>query len=79
MSAMIKLFLLPFAILQFAAPLFAQEKILFPVAASTKSAGFSPLWAALKQGFFAQPGLDVQLVVIDGTDKAMQTSVGGSV
>jgi ABC-type nitrate/sulfonate/bicarbonate transport system substrate-binding protein len=60
-------------------PCFAQEKILFPVSASTKSAGYSPLWVALKQGFFSQQGLEVQLVVIRGSDKAIQALVGGSV
>ena len=47
--------------------LFAQEKIWFPVAASTKAPGYTPLRTALKQGFFAQQGLDVQLLVIGGS------------
>jgi ABC-type nitrate/sulfonate/bicarbonate transport system substrate-binding protein len=68
-----------FIALILASPAFAQEKLLFPVSASTKSAGYSPLWAALKQGFFNQQGLDVQLVVIRGSDKAIQALVGGSV
>jgi ABC-type nitrate/sulfonate/bicarbonate transport system substrate-binding protein len=59
--------------------LFAQEKVWFPVAASTKAPGYTPLWTALKQGFFAQQGLDIQLVVIRGSDKAMQALAGGSV
>lgn len=57
----------------------AQEKIAFPVAASTKTAGYSPLWAGVKQGFFAQQGLDVQPVVIRGSDRSIQALVGGSV
>ena len=57
----------------------AQEKINFPVAASTKTAGYSPLWAGVKQGFFAQQGLDVQPVVIRGSDRSIQALVGGSV
>src|SRR5918992_5075820 len=60
-------------------PAFAQEKITFPVAASTKTAGYTPLWAALRQGFFAQQGLDVQPIVIRGSDRAIQALVGGSV
>ena len=60
-------------------PLVAQEKITFPVAASTKTAGYSPLWAGVKQGFFAQQGLDVQPVVIRGSDRSIQALVGGSV
>jgi ABC-type nitrate/sulfonate/bicarbonate transport system substrate-binding protein len=61
------------------APLFAQEKILFPVSASTKAPGYTPLWAAAKQGFFSQQGIEAQLVVIRGSDKAVQALVGGSV
>ena len=61
------------------APSVAQEKITFPVAASTQTAGYSPLWAGVKQGFFAQQGLDVQPVVIRGSDRSIQALVGGSV
>jgi ABC-type nitrate/sulfonate/bicarbonate transport system substrate-binding protein len=50
----------------------AQERVVFPVAASTKTTGYTPLWAALKQGFFAQQGLDVQPIVIRGSDRAIQ-------
>ncbi|HVO92099.1 MAG TPA: ABC transporter substrate-binding protein [Terriglobales bacterium] len=60
-------------------PVCAQEKIAFPVAASTKTAGYSPLWAGVKQGFFAQEGLNVQPVVIRGSDRSIQALVGGSV
>jgi ABC-type nitrate/sulfonate/bicarbonate transport system substrate-binding protein len=60
-------------------PAFAQEKVTFPVAASTKTAGYSPLWAGVKQGFFAQQGLDVQPIVIRGSDRSIQALVGGSV
>ena len=60
-------------------PALAQEKMTFPVAASTKTAGYTPLWAALRQGFFAQQGLDVQPIVIRGSDRAIQALVGGSV
>jgi ABC-type nitrate/sulfonate/bicarbonate transport system substrate-binding protein len=51
--------LLLLAAIFIASPLSAQEKVIFPVAASTKTTGYTPLWAALKQGFFAQQGLDV--------------------
>jgi ABC-type nitrate/sulfonate/bicarbonate transport system substrate-binding protein len=50
----------------------AQERVVFPAAASTKTTGYTPLWAALKQGFFAQQGLDVQPIVIRGSDRAIQ-------
>lgn len=62
-----------------AASLLAQERFTFPVGASTKTAGFMPLWAGAKQGFFAQQGLDVQPVVIRGSDRAIQALIGGSV
>lgn len=57
----------------------AQEKILFPVSASTKAAGYTPLWLAAKHGFFAQQGIEPQLVIIRGSDKAVQALAGGSV
>jgi ABC-type nitrate/sulfonate/bicarbonate transport system substrate-binding protein len=57
----------------------AQERIFFPVGASTKTAGYTPLWAGVKQGFFEQQGLNVQPVVIRGSDRAIQALVGGSV
>ena len=59
--------------------LHGQERIPFPVGASTKTAGYTPLWAGVKQGFFAQQGLDVQPVVIRGSDRVIQALVGGSV
>lgn len=62
-----------------AASLPAQERVSFPVGASTKTAGYAPLWAGVKQGFFAQQGLEVQPVVIRGSDRAIQALVGGSV
>jgi ABC-type nitrate/sulfonate/bicarbonate transport system substrate-binding protein len=79
MSAVMKSVLAPVFVLFWLFPLSAQEKITFPVAASTKTAGYSPLWAGLKQGFFAQQGLEVQPVVIRGSDRSIQALVGGSV
>lgn len=57
----------------------AQEKIKFPVSASSKTLGYSPLWVALRQGFFDRQGLDVQLVLVSGADKSTLALVGGSV
>ena len=57
----------------------AQEKIKFPVSASSKTLGYSPLWVALKQAFFDRQGLDVQLVLVSGADKSTLALVGGSV
>ncbi|MBM4260852.1 MAG: ABC transporter substrate-binding protein [Deltaproteobacteria bacterium] len=63
----------------FCTPLHAQEKIKFPMAVSSKTLGYGPLWIASKQGFFDRQGLDVQLVVVRGSDKSVQALVGGSV
>ena len=57
----------------------AQEKIKFPVSASSKTLGYSPLWVASKQGFFDRQGLDAQLVLVAGADKSTMSLVGGSV
>lgn len=56
----------------------AQEKIKFPVGASSKTLGYSPLWVAWKQGFFDQQGLDGQVILLRGTPQAIQALVGGS-
>ncbi len=60
-------------------PVGAQEKIKFPVSASSKTLGYSPLWVASKQGFFDRQGLDVQVVLVSGADKSALALVGGSV
>lgn len=78
MTALTK-FLLVFVLVCSASPTMGQEKITFPVAASTKTAGYSPLWAGVRQGFFAQQGLDVQPIVIRGSDRSIQALIGGSV
>jgi len=57
----------------------AQEKIKFPVSASSKTLGYSPLWVAQKQGFFDRQGLDVQVVLVAGADKSTMALLGGSV
>lgn len=59
--------------------LHAQEKTKFPLAVSSKTLGYGILWAAQRQGFFDRQGLEVQLVVMRGADKAVQALVGGSV
>jgi hypothetical protein len=56
-----------------------QEKVKFPVSASSKTLGYSPLWVAHRQGFFDQQGLDVQLVLVSGADKSTMALMGGSV
>src|ERR1051325_10289304 len=62
-----------------ASPASAQERIKFPVSASSKTLGYSPLWVAQKEGFFDRQGLDVQLVLVSGADRAVMALVGGSV
>jgi len=57
----------------------AQEKVKFPVSASSKTLGYSPLWVAWKQGFFQKQGLDTQVVLVSGADKSIMALVGGSV
>ena len=57
----------------------AQEKIKFPVSASSKTLGYSPLWVAQKQGFLDRQGLDVEVVLVAGADKSTMALVGGSV
>lgn len=57
----------------------ADEKVKLPVSASSKTLGYSPLWAAAKQGFFERQGLDIQPVLIQGADKSVMALVGGSV
>jgi len=57
----------------------SQEKVKFPVSASSKTLGYSPLWVAQRQGFFDRNGLDAQLVLVSGADKAMMALLAGSV
>ena len=61
-----------------ALPAKAQEKVKFPISASSKTLGYSPLWVADKKGFFDSQGLDVQLVLVSGADKSVMALVGGS-
>ena len=74
-----KIIVLLLQILLFWSAAAAQERVKFPVSASSKTLGYSPMWVALKQGFFDRNGLDVQLVLISGADKSMMALLGGSV
>ena len=67
------------AVLLLSLPCFGQEKIKFPVSASSKTLGYSPVWVAWKQGFFERQALDVQLVLMSGAEKSLMALVGGSV
>jgi ABC-type nitrate/sulfonate/bicarbonate transport system substrate-binding protein len=57
----------------------AQEKIRFPLSASSKTLGYSPLWVAQRQGFLERQGFDAQLVLVSGADKSTMALVAGSV
>ena len=56
----------------FASPCSAQEKIRFPIGASSKTFSYGPLWLAQKLGFYEREGLDVQIVVMRGTPITIQ-------
>jgi NitT/TauT family transport system substrate-binding protein len=60
-------------------PCSSQEKVKFPIGASSKTLGYGPLWVAWKQGFFDQQGLDAQVVLLRGTPPTVQALVAGSV
>ena len=60
-------------------PGWSQEKVKFPVGASSKTLGYGPLWVAWKQGFFDQQGLDAQVILLRGTPPTVQALVAGSV
>jgi len=55
-----------------ATPVPAQEKIRFPIGASSKTFSYGPLWLAQKFGYFEREGLDVQIVVMRGTPITLQ-------
>ena len=60
-------------------PCRSQEKVKFPIAASSKTLGYGPLWVAWKHGFFDQQGLDAQVIRLRGTPPSVQALVAGSV
>lgn len=53
-------------------PCYAQERIKFPIGASSKTLSYAPLWIAQKQGFFEQQGLDAQVIAIRGSPLTLQ-------
>lgn len=56
----------------------AQEKTRIVLGASSKTLGYSPLWVAVKKGFFEQQGLDVQLVLLRGVPMTVQALAANS-
>jgi len=65
-------------ILLIAFPCSAQEPVKLRASVVAKTFGFGPLWVASKEGFFKQQGLDVDIVVIRGSDVSTQALAGGS-
>src|SRR5262245_43365977 len=57
----------------------AQSKVRFPVSVASKTVGFSPIWAVTNQGFFDRQGLQVEVVLMRGAEKAALALVGESV
>src|SRR5512140_1426353 len=55
-----------------AAQVSAQERVRFPIGASSKTFSYGPLWLAQKLGYFDREGLDVQIVVMRGTPITLQ-------
>jgi ABC-type nitrate/sulfonate/bicarbonate transport system substrate-binding protein len=56
----------------------AQEPIKLRASVVAKTFGFGPLWVASRQGFFSQQKLDVEVLLIRGSDVSTQALAGGS-
>jgi len=63
----------------FAAPCAAQEKFRFPIAESSKTLSYGPLWLASKMGYFQREGLDVPIVTMRGSPLTIQALTADSV
>src|SRR6266436_8625825 len=61
-----------------ALPCGSQEPVKLRASVVAKTFGFGPLWVASKQGFFAQQKLDVEILLIRGSDVSTQALAGGS-
>ena len=59
-------------------PCWAQEPVKLRASVVAKTFGFGPLWVASKQGFFNQQKLDVEILLIRGSDVSTQALAGGS-
>ena len=57
----------------------AQEKFRFPIAESSKTLSYGPLWVASKMGFFDKEGLDVPIVTMRGSPLAIQALTADSI
>ena len=56
----------------------AQEVIKLHASVVAKTFGFGPVWVAAKQGFFNQQKLDVEVLLIRGSDVSTQALASGS-
>jgi len=56
----------------FVTPVSAQDKVRFPIGASSKTFSYGPLWVAQKMGFFEREGIEGQIVVMRGTPITLQ-------
>ncbi|HEX2241735.1 MAG TPA: ABC transporter substrate-binding protein, partial [Gammaproteobacteria bacterium] len=65
-------------ILIIAVPSRSQEPVKLRASVVAKTFGFGPLWVASQRGFFNQQKLDVDVVVIRGSDVSTQALAGGS-
>jgi NitT/TauT family transport system substrate-binding protein len=59
-------------------PCGAQESVKLRASVVAKTFGFGPLWVASKQGFFSQQKLDVEILLIRGSDVSTQALAAGS-
>jgi NitT/TauT family transport system substrate-binding protein len=59
-------------------PAYPQEAVKLRASVVAKTFGFGPLWVASQRGFFNQQKLDVDVVVIRGSDVSTQALAGGS-
>ena len=57
----------------------AQEKVRFPIAESSKTLSYGPLWVAAKMGFFEREGFDVPIVTMRGSPLAIQALTADSI
>ncbi|HVO94766.1 MAG TPA: ABC transporter substrate-binding protein [Terriglobales bacterium] len=61
-----------------AIPCQAQESVKLRASVVAKTFGFGPVWVASKQGFFNQQKLDVEVLLIRGSDVSTQALAAGS-
>ena len=57
----------------------AQDKFRFPIAESSKTLSYGPLWVAAKMGFFEKEGLDVPIVTMRGSPLTIQALTADSI